>query len=177
MPVETFLANHGIESHLLPEIMGFVGPQCEVDNTEVKVLQSYLFMRRFERALGDEQIEWCAYTPQVHVQKLIGMIPKNDRRCRIRRMQRIFTGLTEPEPSEDMSVAQDYFYETWVGRNTTSAKVNKQDAEDVYANFVNSAPYIETEETLTTRLHNYKTTMDDALEMLRYYNPHDDDVN
>ena len=174
MPVEIFLANHGIEKHLLPEIMGFVGPQFEVDKTEVKVLHSYLFMRRFERALGDEQVEWSAYTSHVHVQKLIDMIPKLDRKRRIRRMHRIFTGLTDDEPSEDMVEAQAAFYETWVGRKTTSAKIKKQYTR---AHFVNSEPFTETEDTLDTRLQNYKITMDDALVMLDYYDPSDDEVN
>lgn len=177
MAVEIFLANHGIEKHMLPQIMEFVGPQCEVNSTEVKVLQSFLFMRRFERVLGDEEVEWSGYTPAVHVRKLIEMIPKNERRRRIRRMQRIFTGLTDDEPSEEMSEAQEYFYETWVGRNTTCAKVNKSHHEDVYAYFVNSEPYTETEGSLATRLQNYKTALDAALEMLRYYNPSDEEVN
>ena len=177
MSVETVLANHGIESHLLPEIMGFVGPQFEVHIGEVKVLQSFLFMRRFERVLGDEQVEWSGYSPAVHIQKLIDMIPKNERRRRIRRMQKIFGSLIDPEPSDEMSEAQRAFYTTWVGKNTTCARVNRQRHDDVYALFVHSTPYTETEDTLETRLLNYKMTMDAAIDILEYYNPPDDQVN
>ena len=178
MSVEVVLANHGIESHLLPEIMGFVGPQFKVHIGEIKVLQSFLFMRRFERVLGDEQVEWSGYSPAVYVQKLIDMIPKNERKRRIRRMQRIFGSLIDPEPSEEMSEAQRAFFTTWVGKNTTSAKVKKLCCEeDVYAHFVNSTPYTETDDSLETRLQNYKETMDAAIDILEYYNPPDDQVN
>ena len=175
MSVETVLANHGIESHLLPEIMGFVGPQFEVHIGEVKVLQSFLFMRRFERMLGDEEVEWSGYSPAIHVQKLIDMIPKNERKRRIRRMQKIFGSLIDPEPSDEVREAQRAFYTTWVGKNTTCAKIRLvyYDAAE-RALFVHSRPYTETDDTLETRLLNYKMTMDAAIDILEYYNPPDD---
>lgn len=176
MPVETVLATHGIDHNLLPSIMGFLGPQMEVDKTEVKVLHCFLFMRRFEQKLADKQVEfqmlWFMSSSQDHTRVLIEMIPKSERKRMLRRILKICSGLIETNPSEELKLAQNHFFDTWVGKNTTCAKIENSESSH-FGHFVMTSPYIESVESLKTRLENYKIVAEDAIDLLEFYNPPD----
>ena len=172
MPVETVLATHGIDHHLLPSIMGFLGPQMIVDETEVKVLHCFLFMRRFEKKLVNDDAEWFPGLYQDHARVLIEMIPKSERKRMLRRILKVFTGLIDNDPSEELKLAQNHFFETWVGKRTTCAKISFYGLSQI-GYFTMTSPYTETVESLKTRLVNYKIAAEEAIDLLESYNPPD----
>lgn len=176
MSIENILETNGIHHHLLPHIMGFIGPQAEVDKIEVQVLQCFMFMRSYERKLGDGHVEYIPVYKHdkhsSHAQIMIDMIPKLERKRRLRRMKKIFTGLVDSNPTEDLLVAQNAFIDTWVGKLTTSTYV-KRNWCGYFGQFANTGPLTETKESLEERLRNYNILVKDALIILKHYNPPD----
>ena len=99
----------------------------EVDK-RVKVLHCFLFMRRFEQKLADRQVEfqvlWFMSSSQDHTKfwSKWSQSP-NENECSV--IMKRCSGLIETNPSEELKLAQNHFFDTWVGK-TQRARINFQ---------------------------------------------------